>query len=254
MLPFLGKTKNLSTIPKVDLNNTTILRVDGKHTTISSVDNKHTTIPRVDHKHTTIPRVDSRHTTIPRVDSRHTTIPRVDHKHTTIPRVDHKHTTIPRVDHKHTTIPRVDHKHTTIPTVDHKHTIIPSVDHKHTTIPRLRSLPWKIRSSAEAASKGPSTLATLFSHRWPRFCGGPEHTRATWGGDSKVSYPPAKFPYSAKFPTILSGCHMPHEQSLVCSLPNAERSHKNALSVAGTSHSLSHTWATNCSVLAKAWK
>ena len=24
--------------------------------------------------------------------------------------------------------------------------------------------------------KGPSTLATLFSHRWPRFCGGPEHT------------------------------------------------------------------------------
>ena len=27
--------------------------------------------------------------------------------------------------------------------------------------------------------KGPSTLATLFSHRWPRFCGGPEHTRGT---------------------------------------------------------------------------
>ena len=64
---------------------------------------------------------------------------------------------------------------------------------------------------------GPSTLATLFSHSWLRFCGGPEHTRATCGGDSKVSYPPAKFPYSAKFPTLLSGCHMPHEQSLVCS-------------------------------------
>ena len=28
----------------------------------------------------------------------------------------------------------------------------------------------------------------------------------------------AKFPYSAKFPTLLSGCHKPHEQSLVCSL------------------------------------
>ena len=28
----------------------------------------------------------------------------------------------------------------------------------------------------------------------------------------------------------------------------------NTLSVAGTSHSLSHTWATNCSVLAEAWK
>ena len=24
--------------------------------------------------------------------------------------------------------------------------------------------------------------------------------------------------YSAKFPTLLSGCHKPHEQSLVCSL------------------------------------
>ena len=59
---------------------------------------------------------------------------------------------------------------------------------------------------------------------------------------------------TAKFPILLSGCHMPHEQSLVWSLPNAKRSHKNALSVAGTSHSLSHTWATNCSVLAKAWK
>ena len=32
-------------------------------------------------------------------------------------------------------------------------------------------------------SKGPSTLATLFIHRWPRLCGGPEHTRATCGGD-----------------------------------------------------------------------
>ena len=29
------------------------------------------------------------------------------------------------------------------------------------------------------AVKGPSTLATLFNHMWPRFCGGPEHTRAT---------------------------------------------------------------------------
>ena len=48
-------------------------------------------------------------------------------------------------------------------------------------------------------------------------CGGPEHTRATCGGDMYVMY-------------------------------------ANALSVAGTSHSLSHTWATNCSVLAKAWK
>ena len=46
-------------------------------------------------------------------------------------------------------------------------------------------------------------------------CGG--HTRATCGGDMYVMY-------------------------------------ANALSVAGTSHSLSHTWATNCSVLAKAWK
>ena len=73
------------------------------------------------------------------------------------------------------------------------------------------------------------------------FRGGPEHTRATCGGDSKVSYPPAKFPYSAKFPTLLNGCHMPHKQSLVCSLPNAERSHKNALSVAGTSHRMSNT-------------
>ena len=53
-------------------------------------------------------------------------------------------------------------------------------------------------------SKGPSTLATLFSHRWPRFCGGPEHTIATCGGDMYVMY-------------------------------------ANALSVAGTSHSLSHT-------------
>ena len=52
--------------------------------------------------------------------------------------------------------------------------------------------------------KGPSTLATFFSHRWPRFCGGPEHTRATCGGDMYVMY-------------------------------------ANALSVAGTSHSLSHT-------------
>ena len=52
--------------------------------------------------------------------------------------------------------------------------------------------------------KGPSTLATLFSHRWPRFCGGPEHTRATCGGDMYVMY-------------------------------------ANALSVAGTSHSLLHT-------------
>ena len=69
--------------------------------------------------------------------------------------------------------------------------------------------------------KGPSTLATFFSHRWPPFCGRPELTRATCGGDSKVSYIPTKFPYSAKFPTLLSGCHMPHEQSLVCSLPNA---------------------------------
>ena len=48
-------------------------------------------------------------------------------------------------------------------------------------------------------------------------CGGPEHTRATCGGDMYVMY-------------------------------------ANALSVAGTSHSLSLTWATNCSVLAKAWK
>ena len=48
-------------------------------------------------------------------------------------------------------------------------------------------------------------------------CGGPEHTRATCGGDMYVMY-------------------------------------ANALSVAGTSHSLSHTWATNCSVVAKAWK
>ena len=54
--------------------------------------------------------------------------------------------------------------------------------------------------------KGPSTLATLFSHRWLRFCGGPEHTRATCGGDSKVSYHTE---------------WLPHEQSLVCSLPNA---------------------------------
>ena len=121
-------------------------------------------------------------------------------------------------------------------------------DRRETTI-----APWEQQQVREFL-KGPSTLATLFSHRWPRFCGGPEHTRATCGGDSKVSYPPAKFPYSAKFPTLLSGCHMPHEQSLACSLPNAERSHKNALSVAGTSHSLWHTWATNCSVLAKAWK
>ena len=52
--------------------------------------------------------------------------------------------------------------------------------------------------------KGPSTLATLFNHRWPRFCGGPEHTRATCGGDMYVMY-------------------------------------ANALSVAGTSYSLSHT-------------
>ena len=73
---------------------------------------------------------------------------------------------------------------------------------------------------ALVCSGPPQCAATLFSHRWPRFCGGPEHTRATCGGDSKVSYPPAKFSYSAKFPTLLSGCHMPHEQSLVCSLPN----------------------------------
>ena len=44
-----------------------------------------------------------------------------------------------------------------------------------------------------------------------------EHTRATCGGDMYVMY-------------------------------------ANALSVAGTSHCLSHTWAINCSVLAKAWK
>ena len=57
----------------------------------------------------------------------------------------------------------------------------------------------------------------------------------------QVSYPTEGRATCGKFPTLLSGCHMPHEQSLVCSLPNAERSHKNALSVAGTSHSLSHT-------------
>ena len=56
--------------------------------------------------------------------------------------------------------------------------------------------------------KGPSTLATLFNHMWPRIVADPStlgrHVAAT-----------------AKFPTLLSGCHMPHEQSLVCSLPTA---------------------------------
>ena len=69
-------------------------------------------------------------------------------------------------------------------------------------------------------------LATLFSHRWPRFFGGPEHTRATCGGEWQVSYPTEGRATCGKFPTLLSGCHMQHEQSLVCSLPNAERSHK----------------------------
>ena len=31
--------------------------------------------------------------------------------------------------------------------------------------------------SLDVSSKGPSTLATLFSHRWPRFCGGDIYSR-----------------------------------------------------------------------------
>ena len=44
----------------------------------------------------------------------------------------------------------------------------------------------------KGAYKDPITLATLFSHRWPRFCGGPEHTRATCGGDMYVMYANAR--------------------------------------------------------------
>ena len=46
--------------------------------------------------------------------------------------------------------------------------------------------------------KAPSTLATLFSHRWPRFCGGPEHTRATCGGEWQVSYPTEWLPHATR--------------------------------------------------------
>ena len=62
----------------------------------------------------------------------------------------------------------------------------------------------------------------MFSHRWPHFCGGSEHTRATCGGDSKVSYPPAKFPYSAKFP-IYPTEWLPHATRTIASVLAAER-------------------------------
>ena len=79
---------------------------------------------------------------------------------------------------------------------------------------------------------GPSTLATLFSHRWPRFCGGPKHTRATCGGDMKImkilhivltllEEQEQHARTQQSFLPLLSDCHMPHEQWLVCSLPNA---------------------------------
>ena len=68
--------------------------------------------------------------------------------------------------------------------------------------------------------KGPSTLATLFSHRWPRFCGGPEHTRATCGGDSKISYPPAVSVLSkVSYPTEW----LPHATRTIASVLAAER-------------------------------
>ena len=65
--------------------------------------------------------------------------------------------------------------------------------------------------------QGPEHTGHFVQPHVAAHCGGPEHTRATCGGDMYVMY-------------------------------------ANALYVAGTSHSLSHTWATNCSVLAKAWK
>ena len=64
---------------------------------------------------------------------------------------------------------------------------------------------------------GPEHTGHFIQPQVAAHCDGPEHTRATCGGDMYVMY-------------------------------------ANALSVAGTSHSLWHTWATNCSVLAKAWK
>ena len=70
---------------------------------------------------------------------------------------------------------------------------------------------------ASSASLGPEHTGHFVQPHVAAHCGGPEHTRTTCGGDMYVMY-------------------------------------ANALSVAGTSHSLSHTWATNCSVLAKAWK
>ena len=63
--------------------------------------------------------------------------------------------------------------------------------------------------------EGPEHTGHFVQPHVAAHCG--EHTRATCGGDMYVMY-------------------------------------ANALSVAGTSHSLWHTWATNCSVLAKAWK
>ena len=62
---------------------------------------------------------------------------------------------------------------------------------------------------------GPEHTGHFVQPQVAAHCGGPEHTRPTRGGDMYVMY-------------------------------------ANALSVAGTSHSLSHTWATNCSVVAKA--
>ena len=70
---------------------------------------------------------------------------------------------------------------------------------------------WKIMVSYGNKYPRHKNAATLFSHRWPRFCGGPEHTRARCGGDIKNYY------------------------------QKMARSQKNALSVAGTTHSLSHT-------------
>ena len=72
-------------------------------------------------------------------------------------------------------------------------------------------------AAGNAIPLGPEHTGHFVQPHVAAHCGGPEHTRATCGGDMYVMY-------------------------------------ANALSVAGTSHSLSHTWATNCSVLAKAWK
>ena len=81
----------------------------------------------------------------------------------------------------------------------------------------------------EAKNLGPSTLATLFSHRWPRFCGGDIYSRrkplfSSFGEHTAVCGSSVRQAVARPRPRQSVCTHNIHV-ALVCSGPPQKRGH-----------------------------